>query len=125
MIIKEIDNNTALKILKQNDVYKKYIMFIKKQDFWLGAVIDNKIVGISGYSFKKDYVSFGGLYVLEDYRKKGIGTLLCEECIKRNKNKKIIVYGRPLSHPIWNKLNFKKKQTFSNGTVKFVLSKEV
>lgn len=78
MIIKinyyEIPDN-----IKNHNEAKKNLITFYKNGIYFGYCISDKIVGCVGFIESKNYIKFGGSFVLPEYRNIGIYKALCEK----------------------------------------------
>ena len=77
---------------------------------YIGAYLDNKMVGALYYFSFEDYTCLDGLIVDEDYRNRYIASSLINEVIERNKNNKIFLHAEDDDTPklMYEKMGFKE-----------------
>ncbi|MFH1238139.1 MAG: GNAT family N-acetyltransferase [archaeon] len=108
-ILKEMFNGDPeeFKILKEFNVTKNYI-------YYLVVVIGNKIVGIGALKkLTKKKVKIKRLYIMEDYRRKGIAQKILDQLIqfaKEQKFKQILFNTYPIME---NARKFHKRNGFT------------
>ncbi|HDM22808.1 MAG TPA: N-acetyltransferase [Methanomicrobia archaeon] len=111
------ENSPEIKeFLRRNDP-EDYILDVI--DHWLEkdkvfiAVKDNKVIGLSRLKYSLDGEAWlGGMRVDKDHRRKGIGTLLTEKCMKEAKAKKARLFTTEDNTAAFNhvrKMGFKIK----------------
>lgn len=113
-----ISEEDALNFLKMHKA-RKEMVFYHSHDKWFGAICKGYLRGVGGIQIKEKYNIIGGGYVVEDWRGWGLGFAIIDRLVKECGAKKIIAYARPTAARIVEKLGFKKKQTFKNGTIKY------
>lgn len=113
-----ISNETAVNFLKANKAAKECV-FYRPCDKWYGAFAQGCLRGVGGQKVKSNKkVTIGGVFVADDWREMGIGTLINDAIINENSTSVIVAYARPVESHILSKRGFVVKQTYKNGTVK-------
>ena len=79
LILDEKNYDSSVETIQVHDFYKNYIYDNTK--YFQVALDNNKIVGYIYVKKESDSLKIDALYVLEDYRSKGIATHLLEEVI--------------------------------------------
>jgi len=115
--IEPISNETGIAFLKENRAAKECV-FVRPCDYWIGAYYNGTLVGVGGWTQKQRYAEIGGVFVKDEFRRKGVGTLINAGLILEVGNKTIVAYARPMEARILRKFGFVEKQTLRNGTVK-------
>lgn len=105
-MIMEISNEKAIEFLKTNKAHKEHIS-ITPAEVFLGYFIDDKLVGVVGRT-KNRIKCF---YVLENYRRKGIGTWLLDAICLGS----LTAYATDKSVNLFIKHGFKIKSQNRNG----------
>lgn len=119
MNIREITNQTALMFLKENKASKE-VLFYRENDLWLGAFVNDTLVGTIGFKHHKDGIHLDGTYVVKEMRRKNIATKMTAFILDIIGNKKIITYARPMKALINEKFGFERVQKLKNGTIKMI-----
>lgn len=116
-----IDNDTAIRFLKENKAMKEGV-FYRQKDVWYGLQRGTQIVAVVGYTIKKGVLTIGGLFVKKELRGKGIGQGLVNLIMLNNFDtvKNIVSYSRPVMAHILDKWGFTTVQVLKNGTKKQV-----
>lgn len=112
MKIKEAKYYDAKNIIKD-----KYITVLEN-DLFYGYYLQDKIVGviaINKMSFNK--VKVKSFYVIEGFRKMGIGNQLLKHVLDLNKNKTIESNALPPSVNLFIKHDFKMIKKYKNGVI--------
>lgn len=88
-----------------------YTSIIKKGDIVIGAIINDKIVGISRVSNEENVEVLRGMFVAKDFRGNGIGKKMLNELENSFKTNKI--YRIPFKHleKFYGSIGFKKVET--------------
>ena len=115
--LEHISNETGIAFLKENRAAKECV-FVRPCDYWIGAYYSSALLGVGGLTQKQRYAEIGGVLIKEEFRRKGIGTLINAALILKAGNKPIVAYARPIEAHILHELGFIEKQTLKNGTVK-------
>lgn len=118
--IRAIRNEEAVHFLKENHT-RNEVVFDTDSDFWLGAFFNEKLIGVNGICYKKNYFKNKSLFVKKNFRKNGCAKLLSKKIIELFGHEKMIAYARPISVYFYEKyFGFKTIQKFKNGTEKMV-----
>lgn len=105
---------------QSEDNFKKSI---KKENFYfLIGINEGKSIGYleSEYDKKKDSVWIKNIYVLKEYRKKGIAKIFIRKCYQywKNKTDLIVLLTADRSLNIFEKLGFKKTMNYMVKVIK-------
>lgn len=103
---------------------EKYYERILKKGILLVAIVDNSLIGVcfGTYNTKENWADLLGLVVKEDFRKKGVGSLLVKEFERIVVDKKIetidlYVEGKQVK--LFSDLNYVKGRTYTAFRKKF------
>lgn len=117
--ITPISNETAIAFLMENGAGKQYV-YIRSHDEWIGAFEQNTLIAVGGWTQKQRYTEIGEVFVKEQFRRQGIGSLINSRLLAHIGNKQIVAYARPGESKILARHGFTVKQTLINGTHKMV-----
>jgi predicted GNAT family acetyltransferase len=78
----------------ENGAGKQYV-YIRSHDEWIGAFEQNTLIAVGGWTQKQRYTEIGGVFVKEQFRRQGIGSLINSRLLAHIGNKQIVAYARP------------------------------
>jgi hypothetical protein len=100
LVIKKIDYDELTDEIKYHIEVKRNLITFSKRTIYFGAFINSRLIGCVGYNEYKEVIRFKSSFVLPEYRRLGIFSLLSEQRRSNINNKNKIVIANVTKYSV-------------------------